>query len=397
MARVVGRSESMTVHSPAGFRRIGLSALLVLASGVVRADLPAGPDEGRLRKVVEVLAAPEFEGRSGAGGQKAAEYLVDQFRGLKLEPLFGSDFLQPIPGKEPGSVQGRNVGAILRGADPALKDQWLILAAHFDHLGVRRGQLYPGADDNASGVAMMLEVARALLQAPTPPGRSIMFIGFDLEEVGLFGSRYFVAHPPVPLERVVLFVCADMIGRSLGGVCDSHVFVMGTEHAPALRSWIGEASQGQPLKVSVLGSDILVLDRSDYGAFRSRGIPFLFFTTGENPCYHSPDDIAETLDYPKLTAISRVIHQLVAKAAAAPEVPHWDSTPRYPFAEALTIREVLRILLKNSERLKIGSFNLLLMKNTLQLLDDVAARGSITPEERNRVIQAARIVLFTVL
>ena len=127
-----------------------------------------------------------------------------------------------------------------------------------------------------------------------------MFIGFDLEEVGLFGSRYFVAHSPIPLERVVLFITADMISRVLGGICEKHVFVMGTEHAPALRPWIENASHGPPADVGLLGSDILVLNRSDYGPFRSRSIPFLFFTTGENPRYHTPHDTPETLDYPKL-------------------------------------------------------------------------------------------------
>ena len=95
------------------------------------------------------------------------------------------------------------------------------MSAHFDHLGVRSGVLFPGADDNASGVAMMLEVARSLTLSAEPPKRSVMFLGFDLEEIGLFGSRYFVEHPPVPLDRVALFITADMIGRALGGVCRS--------------------------------------------------------------------------------------------------------------------------------------------------------------------------------
>ena len=73
-----------------------------------------------------------------------------------------------------------------------------------------------------------------------------MFIGFDLEEIGLFGSRYFVAHPPVPLKQVALFITADMIGRALGGICDVHVFVLGTEHAPGLRPWIDEAARDRP-------------------------------------------------------------------------------------------------------------------------------------------------------
>jgi hypothetical protein len=345
---------------------------------------------------VAVLASPELAGRQGPGARKAADYLVEEFRRLKLEPLFQGDFLQQVPGKDPGSVQGRNVGAMVRGSDPALRDQWVIVAAHFDHLGIRQGKLYPGADDNASGVAMMLEVARSILRGPSPPRRSMMFIGFDLEEIGLFGSRYFVAHPPVPLERIVLFVCADMIARALGDVCHSHVFVLGTEHAPALRSWIGEAAKSKPLKVGILGSDILVLNRSDYGPFRNRGVPFLFFTTGENPRYHTPSDTPETLDYAKLAVISQVIFEIVAKSVTVADVPRWQTSPSNPFEEALTIREVLRLLAQNSDRLKIGAFNLLLINNTIHLLDEVAARGSITPDERNRVIQAARIVLFTV-
>ncbi len=243
---------------------------------------------------------------------------------------------------------------------------------------------------------MMLEVARSIVEGATRPRRSIMFIGFDLEEIGLFGSRYFVAHSPIPLERVVLFLTADMISRSLGGVCGKHVFVMGTEHAPALRPWIKKAARGRPLTVGMLGTDILVLNRSDYGPFRTRSIPFLFFTTGENPRYHTPQDTPETLDYPKLAQISQLIHQVVLDAVSAASVPRWQSNPDNPLAEALTIREVLGVMAKNSEKLKIGSVSLFLINSTLHTLDEIAARGSITPEERARVIQSARVVLFVV-
>ncbi len=125
------------------------------------ADEPPRPSESRLRAIVKELASPAYEGRRGAGGVKAGDYLIGQFRQLKLQPLFQGEFVQTVPGKEPGTTIGRNVGAMLRGSDPALRDQWVIVAAHFDHLGVKNGRLYPGADDNASGVAMMLEVARA--------------------------------------------------------------------------------------------------------------------------------------------------------------------------------------------------------------------------------------------
>jgi Zn-dependent M28 family amino/carboxypeptidase len=377
---------------------ITITALLAAnLSNSACAEEPPQPDQRRLRAIIETLASPEFGGRSGPAADKSVSFLIEQFRALGLAPLFDAQYVQPIPGKEQGSVQGRNVGAILRGSDPKLRDQWVIVAAHFDHLGVRGGTLYPGADDNASGVAMMLEVARSRAQTPISPRRSMMFIGFDLEEIGLFGSRFFVAHSPVPLEKVVLFVTADMIGRSLAGVCPHYVFVMGTENAPGLRPWIDEAEKGRSLSVGLLGADILVLNRSDYGPFRTRSIPYLFFTTGENPRYHKPSDTPETLDYPKVTAISQMIDQVVMKAVQAPSVPRWQKNPDNPFAEAVTIRDVFRILLKNSEQLKIGAPQLFLINNTLSTLDEIVDRGSITPDERSRVIQAARIVIFTVL
>src|SRR5947209_19219098 len=120
---------------------------------------------------------------------------------------------------------------------------------------------------------MMLEVGRALVQAPDGPKRSVMFVGFVLEEIGLYGSRYFVEHAPVPLKQVALFITADMIGRSLGGVCDPYVFVMGSEHAPGLRPWVAGAAAGRPVSVGLLGTDILLLDRSDYAPFRARQVP----------------------------------------------------------------------------------------------------------------------------
>ena len=407
--RLRGKKPLRTFATTAPFARpvarslrlVSLAILLLMQAGLfphsAKAQQPPAPEEPRLRKVVADLTAPEFAGRSGAGGQKAAAYLVDRFKSLKLEPLFERDFFQAIPGKEPGTAIGLNVGARLLGSDPVLKNQWVILAAHFDHLGVRDGHLYPGADDNASGVAMMLEVARTIVESPQPPKRSLMLIGFDLEEAGLFGSRYFIVHSPVPLEHVSLFITADMISRALAGVCETNVFVLGTENAPALRPWLDDAARGRKLSVGLLGADLLVLNRSDYGPFRTKSIPFLFFTTGENPRYHTTDDTPETLDYPKFTAISRMIAQVVQKAVDAPEIPHWQSNPDNPFAEAVTIREVLETLSTNSEKLKIGRPQLYLINNTLRSLDEIVKRGKITPDERARMIQACRIVLFTVL
>ena len=125
--------------------------------------------------------------------------------------------------------------------------------------------------------------------------------------------------------------------------------------------------------------------------------PTLRQTTGENPRYHTPADTADTLDYPKVTTIAQLIYQVARKAVSAPELPDWQAIADNPLAEAVAIRDVLRLLAKNSERLKIGVAQLFVIKNTLSLLDEIVPRGKITPEERSRVIQGARIVLFTVL
>lgn len=375
--------------------------LPILAAGVVAAadaPPPPRPELDRLKVHVRTLASPEFGGRRGKAALKAGVYVADALRDLGLDPLFGDSYTQDIPAEDPAAIVGRNVGARLIGSDPALRDEWIIVSAHFDHLGIREGVLYPGADDNASGVAMLLEVARGFAGSPGRPRRSVMFVGFDLEEAALFGSRYFADHLPVPLDRVKLFVTADMIGRALGGVCDPFVFVMGTEHAPALRPWIAEAAARQPaLKVGQLGSDLLVIDRSDYGPFRRRQVPFLFFSTGENPRYHSPDDKAETIDYPKLEAISRVIYAVLRRAADADALPPWSAAADNPVAEAAAVRDVIRTFLDRRRDLGIGPAKAAIMANALRTLDGVVARGAITPEERAAMVRVAQFILFTVL
>lgn len=367
----------------------------IAATLPVRAEEPPAPERENLERWVKRLASPEFEGRSGEGARKAAGLIADEFRRLGLKPLFDTNYAQEIPPAPPIETLGRNVAGVIPGSDRELKDRWIILSAHYDHLGVRQGVLYPGADDNASGVAMLLESARSMVESGVRPRRSIAFVAFDQEEVGLYGSRYFVSHPPFPLENLDLFLTADMIGRSLGGVCEDRVFVMGSEHAPALRPWLFEEAAGKPLSLGILGADILVLNRSDYGPFRTRKIPFLFFSTGESPRYHSPNDTPETLDYPKLTAISRVMYGVVSRAAVAPSLPRWSDAPDHPIEEAVTIRDVLRILATNREALRINAAQSLLIASTLRTLDGVVERGAITATERAAIIQAARVVLMT--
>ncbi len=360
------------------------------------------PQLDRLKQHVTVLASPEFEGRRDQGAAKARDYLISEFRRLKLDPLFGDSFRQEVTGDDSPQVLGVNVGARLAATDPQLGSQWIILGVHFDHLGKYGERIFPGADDNASGVAMMLEVARSLVESPRFAHRGVLFVGFDLEErgpkgeFGLRGSQFFAKHPPIPLEQVGLFVTADMIGRSLGGLCKTDVFVLGSEREPAVRPWIIDAAASQPVRTHLVGSDVLVVDRSDYGPFRTRQIPYLFFTTGESEVYHSIRDVAATIDYDKLTAISRIMERVIRSASTSATLPPWSAEPVYSIAEAASFRIILQLFLDHRQELKLKPLQVGLINQAIQTADGVAARGSMTPAERTSIVRTAQIILTTV-
>jgi Zn-dependent M28 family amino/carboxypeptidase len=246
---------------------------------------------------------------------------------------------------------------------------------------------------------MMLEVARCLAQrtGDVRPKRSVAFVGFDLEERGLWGSHYFADHAPIPLDQLKLFLTADMIGRSLGGVCDEYVFVMGSEHSPAVRPWLDSAARGLPLRMGVVGSDMLLFDRSDYGPFRKRKIPYLFFSTGESPVYHTPDDRPETLDYPKLTAISTLVLGVVTEALRAESAPAWAPKAEHPLGEAVVVREVLERILRHADALKVGRVQVAWLKSQIDDLELAIKRGVLTPIERRRMLLNAQMIIYSVL
>ena len=364
--------------------------------------MAAEPELDRLKRHVETLADPSFLGRRDEGAAKARDYLSAEFHRLGLAPLFGESFRQDVVDAGGGTI-GVNVGAKLGPTDPRMGDEWVVLGVHFDHLGVVNGTIYPGADDNATAVAMMLEVARSFVESPAAQRRGVIFVGFDLEErgpkgeFGLRGSQFFVAHPPIPLERIRLFVTADMIGRSMAGLFPDDVFVLGSEREPGVRPWIDRAATGQPVRVNLVGADVLGIDRSDYGPFRLREVPYLFFTTGESRVYHRPEDVAATIDYPKLAAISRIMNGTVRRASEEPSLPGWSAVPDHPIAEATALRRVFQTLIDPKAGLRISAYQSTLIRSAIRTAEVAEARGSMTEAERTAIVRAAQVVLFTVL
>jgi aminopeptidase YwaD len=196
----------------------------------------------------------------------------------------------------PAELATQNIVAFLPGRDPALRGQTILIGAHIDHLGrSTAGALDPdardairnGADDNASGTAVVLELAR-LLRA-TPPRRSVLFVNFSGEELGLLGSQYFVQHSPVPIDSIVAMLNFDMVGRLRG---DS-LIVYGVATAREMRAVIDSANAGLGLTVRGIGDGF---GPSDHSSFFARDIPVLHFFTNLHDDYHRASDDAAKIN-----------------------------------------------------------------------------------------------------
>jgi hypothetical protein len=208
-------------------------------------------------------------------------------------------------------VQARNVAAFLPGSDPILKDQWILIGAHHDHLGSFSGEgdtVFNGADDNASGTAGVLALAWMLAKLDPPPARSVVFTTFSAEERGLLGSREMVSSQ-VQTNSIVLMINLDMIGRNP----DQPLRIMGSGSSPEVRRLVEDANR--ELQLSLSFSDRPEAAVSDHDPFHRQGIPFLFFFTGMHDDYHGTDDESERISYSRLAEVVELAAETVTLAA----------------------------------------------------------------------------------
>ena len=250
---------------------------------------------------VRILSGDDMQGRDtgSEGGERARAYIVSRLEAMGVQPApFGR--LQPFqaPGRTREGVKrfnGVNIVGLIPGARVA--DRYIVVTAHYDHVGVNDGQIYHGADDNASGVATMLELARRL--KANPPEHSVLIVALDGEERGLLGAREFVKAPPVPLSAVSLNLNFDMTARA---ETDGHLWVTGTYQHPDLRP-ILQPVTAQGAVSFAFGKDTPRdtgennwVDASDHAAFHAAGVPFLYMGVDYHPDYHRPSDTFERID-----------------------------------------------------------------------------------------------------
>lgn len=223
-------------------------------------------------------------------------------------------------------ISVRNTLAYLPGSDPTLKDEVVIISAHFDHIGSQNGKIFNGADDDGSGTAGLLEIAQAYALSSEKPKRSLLFAAWNAEESGLLGSRYYVQFPIFPLSKTAAVFQMDMIGRNeeipdpknprffglekqTAAENTNSVNVLGYTRSNDLHNLVTSSNEhiGLELKFRYDDSPANLLRRSDNWPFLLNGVPALFFHTGLHPDYHQPTDTPEKINYPKLEKVVRLV------------------------------------------------------------------------------------------
>ncbi len=283
----------------------GLLPVLALAAcapaGNGGAAAPAATIQGeRVLRDVAVLAADSMRGRrvGTPGGAMARAYLLREMRAAGLEPV-GAGFEHPFAFSGAGGAQVQAVNLLGQVRGTRNPERVIVVSAHYDHVGVGRpadgDSVYNGADDNASGTAALLEMARYF--RASPPQNTLVFAFWDAEESGLRGARTFIDAPPVARESILLNVNMDMVSRSEKG----EIYAAGAGKWPFLRPYLDQVAARAPIRL-LQGHDTPVPTpqddwtmQSDQGPFHAAGIPFVYFGVEDHPGYHHPSDEVEAI------------------------------------------------------------------------------------------------------
>jgi Zn-dependent M28 family amino/carboxypeptidase len=295
-----------------------------------------------MKALVEALCSDRCAGRATGttGGRLARELVVKALTEAGYDPQ-----LQALP-----RIDGANVLARLPGAS----DRWVILAAHYDHVGEGAGGIYRGADDNAAAVAILVEVARDLKRG-APPARGVIFAAFDAEEPPHFlsstmGSQYFVDHPSVPLGAIDMMVCMDLVGRAVGSEempdeIRNTVFALGAERSHGTAAVVDALARKVPGVVVRRVDAEAIPPLSDYFAFWERSIPFLFLSNGRSRVYHTPADTPDKLDFAKMAATAQWVARFVRETCGRPEGRiDWHPGVRDDASTLRTLADVARVM-----------------------------------------------------
>jgi hypothetical protein len=299
---------------------------------LVRSELTV-PRFGVPLQVAEALL--QSTGRTPAEWQAA----IDRAPSPSSRLLEGVQVRLRAANQEAAQQTSWNVAGLWPGTDPALRDETILVTSHYDHLGVQNGKLYAGANDNASGVAAMLEVARLVAERRLP--RSVLFVSFGSEEQLMLGSYHYVAHPLRPLETTVAVLNLDMIGRNEEHTAESlgayeltasqsnQLNLVGAVFSRDLEALLTNEAPASGLELSTKfdrDSTMRALFRCDHLPFLQKGIPAVWLFGGFHPGYHEPIDTVDRLDFDKLSRVVRLTVGAVRALAAPGTAPRFKAS-----------------------------------------------------------------------
>ncbi|MEP7354909.1 MAG: M28 family peptidase [Acidobacteriota bacterium] len=359
MARRISRQS--VIAMVAGFVTLGVAAgqsaaqskpapKLQISKPMQAAMDHISPDS--LRTSVQYLASDELQGRStpSAGLDLAADFIAAQFKKAGLEPTSGDSYFQVasladlgttgqriergLPPDAPKTM--RNVAGLLRGSDPKLCDTYIIVSAHYDHMGLATSgsdRIFNGANDDASGTASVIELATSLASLKPHPKRSILFITFFGEERGLLGSRFYGAHPIVPIAQTIAQVNLEQVGRSDGadGIHQHVANFTGFDFSDIPAIFVSSAAAAGVQIVKDPAASDAFFGRSDNQALADLGIPaHTLSVLYDFADYHKVSDEWNKLDYPNMAAIDKAVALGLLRLASEEAPPHWNTA--YPAA-----------------------------------------------------------------
>lgn len=340
----------------------GQSLTLLLAAALVAlpvwsADQPFTPEQrvvmdhvsaDSLRGNLSFLASDLLEGRGtpSRGLDLAAEYIAAQFRRIGLEPAGddgyfqtatladfgtrGAQLARSLEIADPSQAKMRNVAGILRGSDPELRNTYVVLSSHYDHLGMAPtgdDRIFNGANDDGSGSSSVIEVVNALTALPVHPKRSVLFILFFGEERGLWGSRYYAAHPLVPPAQTIAGLNLEQVGRTDASdgpqIKTASITGFDFSDVPGILADAAQAA-GVTVYKNPKNSDAF-FGRSDNQSFADLGIPaHTLCVAYEFPDYHKVSDSWEKIDYDNMAAVDRAVALGIMRLASDEAPPKWN-------------------------------------------------------------------------
>jgi len=297
VTQMIGVAERVGVRAACG-----VAVLVALSTSAAHAQprFPSPTDSvTRLMMArLSALSADSMEGRraGSVGSQRARRWIIGELTAIGAQPV-GPSYEQPVKlNARGGSTDTVGANIIARIPGKTSGGQTIVISAHYDHLGVRNGQIYNGADDDASGCIALLTIAERLKREPTD--HDVLLVFFDGEEVGMPGSKTFIASPPIPLSKLAFDLNLDMVSRQDGRA----LWVSGTAHYPLLKPVADRAALNAAVPIR-FGHDTKSLkpdddwtNSSDHAVFHAKQIPFLYLGVEDHPDYHQPGDDVDKID-----------------------------------------------------------------------------------------------------